>query len=181
MARGVTHTGSKCYLDRNAVLALDQGRGLGDQMMRERYSYRDDPSVPAFPDDRPIIIFDGKCVLCSVFAQFILREDRGGYFRLLAAQSTLGTALYKHYNLNPFDYETNLLLERGEIFAKSEGSIRMFEGLGFPWSLARLGRLIPRSLRDPLYDVIARNRLRWFGVRQTCFMPDAQHAERFLA
>jgi predicted DCC family thiol-disulfide oxidoreductase YuxK len=150
-------------------------------MMREHYSYRNDPSVPAFPDDRPIIIFDGKCVLCSAFAQFILLGDKAERFLLLAAQSPLGTALYEHYDLKSADYETNLLLEHGEIFIKSDGSIRMFEGLGFPWSLARLGRLAPLGLRDRLYNLIARNRLKWFGVRQSCFVPEAQQAKRFLA
>ena len=58
---------------------------------RTPYDYRADPAVPRFADDRPIIIFDGKCVLCSWFARFVLRTDRTGRFRLLAAQSVLAT------------------------------------------------------------------------------------------
>jgi predicted DCC family thiol-disulfide oxidoreductase YuxK len=150
-------------------------------MVREAYSYRSDPAVPEFPDDRPVIIFDGMCVLCSAFAQFVLRTDRRRRYRLLAAQSPLGVALYGHFGLDPVDYETNILLEGGQVWLKSEGSIRMFEGLGFPWSLMAIGRLIPRAARDRLYGVIARNRLRWFGVRSRCYPPDPDQADRFLA
>jgi predicted DCC family thiol-disulfide oxidoreductase YuxK len=144
------------------------------------YSYRRDPAVPAFPDDRPIVIFDGNCVLCSAFAQFILRVDRRRRFRLMAAQTPLGAALYEHYGLFADDYRTNILLEDGRVWLKSDGSIRIFEGLGFPWSMAALGKALPRGLRDRLYDTVARNRLRWFGRRETCFLPDPQDADRFL-
>ncbi len=148
--------------------------------MEGAYSYRSDPAVPSFPDDRPIVIFDGNCVLCSTFARFILRVDRKRRFRLMAAQTPLGAALYKHYGLFAGDYLTNILLEDGRIWLKSEGSIRIFAGLGFPWSLATAGRILPRGVRDRLYDIIARNRLRWFGRRATCFLPEPRHADRFL-
>ncbi len=149
-------------------------------MDREAFSYRGDPAVPAFPDDRPILIFDGNCVLCSSFAQFILRTDRHRHFRLMAAQSPLGAALYTHFGLNPVDYETNILVEGGQAWLKSEGSIRVFERLGFPWSLVSVARLLPRPLRDWLYEIVARNRLRWFGVRETCYLPDPSEADRFI-
>jgi predicted DCC family thiol-disulfide oxidoreductase YuxK len=147
---------------------------------REPFSYRHDPLVPAFPDDRPIIVFDGNCVLCSHFAQFILRHDHRRIFRLLPAQTALGKAIYIHYGLNPVDYETNLLIEEGRIWVKSEGTIRMFERLGFPWFLAAAGRILPLFVRDRLYDVMARNRLRWFGVRETCLLSLPGHDDRFL-
>jgi predicted DCC family thiol-disulfide oxidoreductase YuxK len=147
----------------------------------EPFSYRDDPMVPFFPDDRPIIVFDGKCVLCSGFARFVVKHDRRQRFRLLPAQSPLGAAIYSHYGLHPTDYETNLLLDDGRVWLKSEGSIRMFEGLGFPWSLATIARVLPRLLRDRFYDLIARNRIRWFGARAVCLMSVPGHNDRFLA
>jgi predicted DCC family thiol-disulfide oxidoreductase YuxK len=149
-------------------------------MARDAFSYRGDPAVPAFPDDRPILIFDGNCVLCSSFAQFILRTDRKRRFRLMAAQTPLGAALYTHFGLNPVDYETNILVEDGRAWLKSEGSIRIFERLGFPWSLLSVARVLPRPLRDWLYEIVARNRLRWFGVRATCYLPDPSEADRFI-
>lgn len=144
------------------------------------YSYRDDAFVPDFPDDRPVIVFDGQCVLCSGFARFVLKHDKLGRYRLLAAQSPLGAALYRHFDLINGDYSSNILLEDGRAWLKSEGSIRMFEGLGFPWTVAGAARLLPLKLRDRLYDAVARNRLRWFGRRETCFVPDPAHAGRIL-
>jgi len=149
-------------------------------MARAAFSYRSDPAVPSFPDDRPIVIFDGKCVFCSGFARFILRTDRHGRFRLMAAQTPLGAALYNHFGLDPLNYETNILLEDGRAWFKSEASIRIFEMLGFPWSVIAVSRLLPLPLRDRLYGIVARNRLRWFGMRETCYLPDPAHAERFI-
>ena len=63
--------------------------------MREPFSYRSDPAVPKFPDDRPIIVFDGHCAMCSNWARFVLRHDANGVYRLLPAQSSLGRALYR--------------------------------------------------------------------------------------
>ncbi|MFN7571779.1 MAG: thiol-disulfide oxidoreductase DCC family protein [Betaproteobacteria bacterium] len=146
----------------------------------QAYSYRLDPAVPPFADDKPVIVFDGHCVLCSGFAQFVIRHDPQRRFRLLAAQSLLGAALYRHYGLDPVDYETNLLLADGRVWLKSEGSLRIFRLLGWPWSLLAVGRLLPLRLRDALYGVVARNRLRWFGRRDACFMPTPADADRFL-
>jgi len=144
------------------------------------YSYRHDPAVPSFPDDHPILIYDGNCRMCSGFVRFILRHDKRGCFRFIAAQSPLGAALYRHYGLNPVDYETNILIEQGLPWLKSEGSIRIFQRLGLPWSLMAVGRLLPRALRDRLYEYIARNRLRWFGVRQTCYLLEPSQESKFL-
>ena len=149
--------------------------------MREPYSYRGDPLVPRFPDDRPIIIFDGYCAMCSGWARFVLRHDPHGLFRLVPAQSALGRALYIHYGLDPVDYETNILVEDGVAWFKSQGSIRMAEQLGLPWRLAAVCRVLARPLRDRLYDAIARNRLRIFGKREVCYVSDPQYADRFLA
>jgi predicted DCC family thiol-disulfide oxidoreductase YuxK len=145
------------------------------------YSWRRDPAVPAFPDDRPVIIFDGYCVLCSRSAQFVLRHDARGQFRLLAAQTPLGRALYVHYGLDPVDYQTMILIADGVPAFKSEAGIRIAQRLGFPWSLAVIMRILPRSWRDRLYDVLAHNRFRVFGRRDTCYLPDPRWADRFLA
>src|SRR3954468_12332089 len=139
----------------------------------ERYTYRQDGAVPAFSDDRPIIVFDGHCSLCSGWARFVLKHDRQEKFRLLPAQSDLGRALYVHYKLDPVEYETNILIADGLAWFKSEASIRMAEQLGFPWSMAKILRVIPLGLRDRLYQCVARNRLRVFGRRDVCYRGEA--------
>lgn len=114
--------------------------------MREAYSYRADAGVPEFADDKPLIVFDGECVFCSAWVQFVLRRDKAERYRFLAAQSPLGEALYRHYGLDGRDYETNILIEDGRAHFKSRGTIRMIEALGFPWSLVGVLRLLPRGL-----------------------------------
>jgi predicted DCC family thiol-disulfide oxidoreductase YuxK len=146
----------------------------------EPYSYRNDPDVPYFPDDRAIIVFDGNCVLCSGFAQFVLKHDTRGLFRLLPAQTPLGAALYRHYGLAPTDYETNVLIENGLAFFKADSSIRMAQHLGLPWSMAAVLRILPVHQQDQLYNHVARNRFNWFGRRTECLMSIAGYEDRFL-
>jgi len=148
--------------------------------MHDPYSYRADPGVPEFADDKPLIVFDGECVFCSAWVQFVLRHDKAERYRFLAAQSPLGEALYRHYGLDGRDYETNILIEDGHAHFKSRGTIRMAAGLGFPWSLAKVLRLLPQGLADRVYEFIASNRLRIAGRRATCFVPTREQRDRFL-
>jgi len=143
-------------------------------------SCRDDSAVPAFDGSQPILVFDGHCVLCSAAVQFVLKYDRQRRVRFIIAQSPLGAALYQHYSLQSQDYETNIVLENGRALTKSESSIRIFELVGLPWSLMSVFRLVPRFLRDRAYELIARNRLKWFGARQTCYLPSPEVSARFL-
>jgi predicted DCC family thiol-disulfide oxidoreductase YuxK len=151
-------------------------------VQRSPYQYRADPAVPPFADERPIAIFDGKCVLFSSFAQFILQQDRHARFRLLAAQTELGSALYRHFDLDPVDYQTHILLQDGKAYFRSEATMRILAGLGMPWRLlAMCGQIVPPPFRDAVYDMVARNRLRWFGAREQCLLPDPSQADRFLS
>ncbi|MGM5053938.1 thiol-disulfide oxidoreductase DCC family protein [Rhizobium sp. 814_E9_N1_1] len=148
-------------------------------MKRAAYSYRSDADVPDFADDQPLIVFDGECVFCSGWVKFVLKHDKQQRYRFLAAQTPLGAALYRHYGLDARDYETNILIEEGRGFFKSDGTIRMVAGLGFPYSLVRIFRLLPRPVADALYEFIARNRLKIAG-RQSCMVPTPEQRRRFI-
>lgn len=89
-------------------------------MGRGPYSYRHDPAVPAFPDDRPLVLFDGDCALCSGSARKILTADRAGLFRLAPRQSQLGRALLTHYGVSPDDPATMLLIQDGMARQRSD-------------------------------------------------------------
>lgn len=145
------------------------------------YAYRRDPDVPAFDDSSAIVIFDGACVLCSSFVQWLLKRDRRRRLRFLAAQTPLGEVLYRHLGLIHGEFETYVLLEDGGARVKSDAALRIFALLGAPWSWLCVGRLVARSWRDAVYDWVARNRLRWFGVREVCLAPTAAERDRFLA
>lgn len=98
----------------------------------------------------------------------------------MAAQTPLGEALYRHFDLRYGDFDTYVLLEHGEVRIKSSAALRIFVTLGLPWSLLSVGYALPRVLRDALYDFVARNRVRWFGVRDTCYIPSPAEASRFI-
>jgi salicylate hydroxylase len=145
-----------------------------------RWSWRNDPAVPAFPDEHPLIVFDGECLLCSANARFVLRHDRRRRFRLTTAQGPLGQSLYRHLGLSTMDYETMLLVENGRVRRNSDGVLAIAEGLGWPWRIATVLRVLPLSLRDDLYRLIARNRYRLFGKRAVCWTPTPQVLDRIL-
>ena len=149
-------------------------------MARSPYSYRDDTSVPSFPDDCPILVFDGECVMCSGSAMFVLRHDRAERFRFLAAQSPLGQALYQHYGLDPAEFDTNILMFEGEPYLKSDAALKTLSLMGLPWSAGAVLRIVPRPVRNRIYDMVARNRMRFAGRRDSCYMPTPDQASRFL-
>jgi predicted DCC family thiol-disulfide oxidoreductase YuxK len=136
------------------------------------YSYRDDPAVPVFPDEKALIVFDGVCVMCSGFARFVAQHDKANLFRFWQAQSELGGALYRHYGLDDRAFETNLLVMNGVAYGRIDAFARIMRALGWPWSLARVLLFLPRSWSDRYYAAIARNRYAMFGKYETCPLPD---------
>ena len=143
------------------------------------YSYRG-AAVPPFPDDRPIIVFDGVCVLCSGFVRFVVARDGREQFRFVAAQSALGQALFRHYGLDPLEFETNLLIADGRAYGKLDAFTGVMRRIGGLWHVVRAVAIFPRPLRDWLYDRIALNRYRLFGRTEACMTPDAAWRNRVL-
>lgn len=155
-------------------------RDLLPTIARDPYSYRDDPAIPAFPDDRPLIVFDGFCGLCSRLVQFVLRHDKAGAYRFVAAQTPLGTALFRHYGLDAENYDTFILLRDGRGHFVSEAAIELARELSPPWAWAPALRLVPQVIRDWVYLVIAHNRMRFFGRTEACYLPEPAVRARFL-
>ena len=147
---------------------------------RPPYSYRADPAVPRFPDDKAMLVFDGVCVLCSGFARFILERDSDFAFRFTTAQSPLGQALFRHYGLATDDFETNLVLADGRAYAKLDSVAIAGVRLGGLWRLLSVLRLVPRPIADWTYDRVARNRYRLFGRSEACMMPPPEWRKRFI-
>jgi predicted DCC family thiol-disulfide oxidoreductase YuxK len=130
--------------------------------------------------DKPIIVFDAICVLCSANAQFVLKFDRAKVFRLASMQGETGAALYRKFDINPANPDSLIVVSGDTALRDSDAVLAIYGGLGWPWRLAGIFKLIPRFLRDPVYRWIARNRYRIFGQRQTCWIPSAEHADRVL-
>ncbi|QIO89263.1 MULTISPECIES: thiol-disulfide oxidoreductase DCC family protein [Stenotrophomonas] len=128
-----------------------------------------------------VIVFDGVCALCSRWVRFLLRVDRQERYRFAAMQGTHGRVLLRQHGLDPDDPLSFLLLEDGRAWTDTDAIVRVLVGLGGPWRLAVVLRAVPRRLRDRAYRALARNRYRWFGRQDGCFLPSAEQARRFLA
>lgn len=140
-----------------------------------------DRATDAIVAAHPIIVFDARCVLCSANAQFVLRHDRRGHFRLASMQGAVGAALYRRLGIDPDNPESLIVVERAQLYRDSDAILAIYSGLGGPWRvLAGAGRLMPRMLRDPMYRWIARHRYRLFGRRDVCWVPSPEYAERVL-
>lgn len=133
------------------------------------------------PDDAPVIVFDGVCVLCSRWVDFILRHDHAGTFRLAAMQGAHGRRLLERHGLDADDPTSFLLVQDGRGYTNTDAIARILRQLGSAWPTAGIGMLcVPRALRDRLYRSLARNRYRWFGRRESCRLPDPAQAWRFI-
>ena len=128
----------------------------------------------------PIVLFDAECVLCSANAQLILTHDRKRRFRLAAMQGEVGAALFRANGMDPSNPDTILLIEGDHVRRDSDAVLAIYTGLGWPWRIAAIARIIPRAVRDPIYRWVARNRYRLFGRRETCWVPRAEFADRLL-
>jgi predicted DCC family thiol-disulfide oxidoreductase YuxK len=134
----------------------------------------------ALSADHPVIVFDAECVLCSANAQLVLRHDRHHHFRLASMQGEVGTALYKRFGMDPANPDSLILVQGDELLRDSSAVLAIYAALGWPWRAMSAFYLVPRWLRDPVYRWIARNRYRLFGRRQTCWLPNSEHARYVL-
>lgn len=129
----------------------------------------------------PVIVFDGVCVLCSRWVDFIVRHDRERRFRLAAMQGAHGRVLLAAHGLSADDPVSFLLVQDGRGYTDTDAISRVLHGLGRRWRfLGTVLRWLPRSLRDGAYRWLARHRYRLFGRRDQCRLPAADEAWRFL-
>lgn len=128
----------------------------------------------------PILLFDGVCNFCSGSVQFIIQRDPGGRFRFASLQSAVGEWLLAELHIDRMALDSLIVVEEGRWYKESDAVLRIVRILGGPWKALGIFRLIPRPLRDRLYRLVARNRYRWFGKQETCWLPTPELRERFL-
>lgn len=127
-----------------------------------------------------VVIFDGVCNLCARSVQFILKHETEPRFRFVPVQSPAGARLLSEYGFSAVDVTTFVLVSDGKAYTRSSAALRIAKHFRGPWKLVRALWLIPRPLRDWMYDVLARNRYRWFGKTDTCMVPTPELRARFL-
>ena len=150
-------------------------------MTIESYTYCRDPAISPFDDSKPLVIFDGKCVLCSSGVQWMIARDPRGETRFAAIQESVPRALYVHYGLDPDAFDTFMVLVEGRPYLRWSGVLAAGRQLPGVWKwLAMAGRIVPDFIGDALYDFVQRNRIGWFGARESCLVPDEATRGRFL-
>ena len=125
-----------------------------------------------------VVLFDGVCNLCNGVVRFVI--DRDPQARIQFAPLTSETATRALASLPGPVPDSLVVLDEGRVFTRSDAALRVARLLGFPWSLAAALTIVPRGLRDRVYDAIARRRYRWFGRRETCMIPGPDIRARFL-
>ena len=131
-----------------------------------------------WPDD-DVILYDGVCVFCSRWVRFVASRDVKLRFRFTAIQSGYGTRLAQAFGINPDDPDTNAVIHGGEAFFKSDAALTVLSNLP-GWGWVRALRLVPKPIRDTVYNLVARNRYRIFGKYEECFVPDAELRARVM-
>ncbi len=127
-----------------------------------------------------IILFDGVCNFCNFWVNFILKRDRRKIFKFAALQSRAGQDLLKKFNLATSGFDTFILITGEEYFTKSTAALKISKELKSIVKIIFPLIILPQSIRDLLYDLIAKNRYKLFGKRNTCRIPAESEREKFL-
>jgi len=127
-----------------------------------------------------VIVFDGVCNFCNTFVNFVLDRDSHGLFKFGTLQSTPAQEILRHFQLSTDEYETFLFIEEGKLFTKSTAALKILRHLGFPWALFGILMIIPRQIRDPFYDFVARHRYQWMGKSDSCRIPSPKERAKFI-
>lgn len=139
-----------------------------------------DPQQHKWAGYERVIFFDGVCNWCNAWVNFALARDPHGKFKFGTLQSPQAQQILNNLRLPADDFETFLLLERGRVFTKSTAALRIVRHLPGFWSWLYLGIVIPRPIRDAVYDYVAQRRYRWLGKAETCRVPTLAERERFV-
>ncbi len=127
-----------------------------------------------------LVLFDGVCNLCNGTVQFIIERDPDSRFHFSALQSDIGQNILKKNDLETENFESFLYFREGILYQKSSAAIRMLGDLGGFWKLMRGFLIVPKFIRDAVYSFIAKNRYRWFGKQESCWLPTPDLQARFL-
>jgi len=128
----------------------------------------------------PVILFDGVCNLCSGVVQFIIKHDSKKQFRFASLQSKFGEDVMKHFGLPIDQFNSFILLENGKIYTRSTGALKVAKKLNGLYPLLYAFIIVPRFIRDTVYNLIARKRYKWFGKKETCWIPIPELQNLFI-
>jgi predicted DCC family thiol-disulfide oxidoreductase YuxK len=127
-----------------------------------------------------IVLFDGICNLCNGLVRFIIKKDRSGKLKFALLQSEVGQQWLMKFGLAKNEFESFVLIQGDKYYLKSAAALKMLRELGGVWKAFYVFMLVPRPVRDFMYDLIAKSRYKVFGKRDVCMIPTPELQERFL-
>lgn len=133
-----------------------------------------------FPENKKIILFDGICNLCDNSVQFIIKHDKKDVFRFAPLQSDIGLQIINERGIDTKELESVILIEPGvAYYQKSTAALEIAAHLkGYSW--LRHFNVLPEGFRDWVYEIIANNRYKWFGKKESCMIPTDELRNLFL-
>ncbi len=129
---------------------------------------------------QPIILFDGICNFCNSAVNFVIKKDKKGIVKFTPLQSNAGQQLLQQYNLPTEEMSSFVFIDEGKAYTRSTAAIKVCKYLSGLWPLCKVFIIVPKFIRDGLYNWIAKNRYKWFGERDACMIPTPEVRERFL-
>lgn len=127
-----------------------------------------------------IILFDGVCNLCNSSVQFVIQRDSNKVFRYAALQSDFAKNLLESLNQSAPDVESVILVDGETVYYRSNAALRIAKHLNGAWPMLSIFLIVPRFIRDAVYNFIGRNRYKWFGKQESCMIPTPELKELFL-
>ncbi|WFA82798.1 thiol-disulfide oxidoreductase DCC family protein [Paenibacillus amylolyticus] len=128
----------------------------------------------------PIVLVDGVCHFCQGLTKWIIKRDPEGKYHFASLQSDVAKELLAKGNLSTDSMDTFVLIENGKYYTRSTAALRLAKGLKFPYPLLYVFIIIPKYIRNAVYNWVARNRYRWFGKDEACMLPTPEIKDRFL-
>lgn len=130
--------------------------------------------------NQDILLFDGVCNLCNSSVNFIIDHDPKGRFRFAALQSDFGQSKLTELGYDTEKFDSLVLLSKGKVYKKSSAALRIAKRLNGLWPLLYIFIIVPPFIRHAVYDIISKNRYRWWGKRDSCRMPSPELKQRFV-
>jgi len=131
-------------------------------------------------NDSPIILFDGVCNFCNAMVNFIIRQDKKNVFLFAALQSESGKKMLAEYKIDWKATDSFVVIENGKAHLKGNAALKLYNKLPWYWRWTQVFWIVPKFIRDAVYNFIAKNRYKWFGKREECMVPSQEMRERFL-
>ena len=130
---------------------------------------------------QPVIFFDGVCNLCNGAVQFTIERDLKNIFRFASLQSEYAKTALTPFNVSPEELDSFILLENGKVYKRSTAALRVAKKLNGLWPLLYGFIIVPRFIRDAVYNYVGKNRYKWFGKQESCWVPTPALKSKFYS